>query len=98
MLKKISGPKTEVVTGCWRILHEDELQVLYCSLITTLVIKSRKIRWVTCMGQKENAYWVLVRKHERKRLLGRPRCIQKNINSSLKKHDGRYRLDLSGSG
>jgi hypothetical protein len=41
------------------------------------MIKSRRVRWawhVARMGEKRNAYRILVDKPERKRLLQRPRC------------------------
>jgi hypothetical protein len=41
------------------------------------MIKSRRIRWaghVARMGEKRNAYRILVGNPEGKRLLGRPRC------------------------
>jgi hypothetical protein len=43
MLRRISGPKRDEVTGEWRQLHNEELNDLaqYC-----WVIKSRRIRWV----------------------------------------------------
>jgi hypothetical protein len=40
------------------------------------MIKSRRMKWaghVTCMGAERNAYRILVRKAEGRRLLGRPR-------------------------
>jgi hypothetical protein len=40
------------------------------------MMKSRRMRWmghVTRMGEKRNAYMILVEKPEGKRLLGRPR-------------------------
>jgi hypothetical protein len=41
------------------------------------MIKSRRMRWawyVARMGQKKNAYRILVGKPEGKRPVGRPRC------------------------
>jgi hypothetical protein len=40
------------------------------------MIKSRRMKWaghVARMGEKRNAYWILVWKPEGKRSLGRPR-------------------------
>jgi hypothetical protein len=45
------------------------------------MIKSRRMRWaghVARMGEKRNAYRILVGKPEEKRPLGRPRCRWKN--------------------
>jgi hypothetical protein len=52
------------------------------------MIKSRRIRWaghVAQMGEKRNAYRILVGKLEGKRPLGRPRCRWvDNIKMDLK--------------
>jgi hypothetical protein len=64
------------VTGGWRNLHNEELHILYSSPSIIRVIKSREIRWaglVARMGEKMNAYRILVGKPEGKRPLGRPR-------------------------
>jgi hypothetical protein len=50
---------------------------LYSSPSTIRIIKSRKMRWagyVARMGEKRNAYRLLVGKPEGKIPLGRPRC------------------------
>jgi hypothetical protein len=49
---------------------------LYCSPSIIRIIKSRRMRWagpVARMGEKSNAYRILVGKPEGKRPLGRPR-------------------------
>jgi hypothetical protein len=54
-----------------------ELYDLYSSPSIITIIKSRKMRWashVARMGEKRNAYRLLVGKPEGKRPLGRPRC------------------------
>jgi hypothetical protein len=57
-------------------LHNEELHNLYSSPSIIRVIKSRRMRWaghVARMGEKRNAYRILVGKPEGKRPLGRPR-------------------------
>jgi hypothetical protein len=76
VLRKISGPKRDEVTGEWRKLHNEELCDLYSSPCTIRIIKSRRMRWeghVARMGEKRNVYRLLVGKPEGKRSLGRPR-------------------------
>jgi hypothetical protein len=67
------------------------------------MIKSRKMRWeghVARMGEKRNAYRILVGNPEGKRPLGRPRHRWvDNIKIDLKRDRmGRYGFDRSGSG
>ena len=45
MLRRIVGPRKEEVTGEWRRLHNEEINVLYCSPDIVRVIKSRTVRW-----------------------------------------------------
>jgi hypothetical protein len=76
VLRRIFGPKRDEVTGGWRKLHEEELRDLYSSPSVIRIIKSRRMRWaghVVRMGEKRNAYRLLVGKPEGKRPLGRPR-------------------------
>jgi hypothetical protein len=64
-----------VIRG-WRKLHNEEFHNLYSLPSIITVIKSRSMRWaghVGQMGEKRNAYWILVGKPEGKRPLGRPR-------------------------
>jgi hypothetical protein len=73
---RIFGPKRYEVTGEWRKLHNEELNVLYCSSNIVRVIKSRIMRWVghvARIGEGRGVYRVLVGKAERRRPLGSPR-------------------------
>jgi hypothetical protein len=73
VLRRIFGPKRDEVMGGWRKLHNEELHDL--DIIRT--IESRRMIWaghVAQMGEKRNAYRLLVGKSEGKRPLGRPRC------------------------
>jgi hypothetical protein len=75
--RRIFEPKRDEVMGDWRKLHNEELHNLYSSPSIIRVIKSRRMRWaehVARMGEKRNAYRILMGKPEGKRPLGRPRC------------------------
>jgi hypothetical protein len=76
VLRRLFGLKRDEVTGEWRKLHNEELRDLYFSPSIIRIIKSRRMRWVghvARMGEKRNAYRLLVGKPEKKRPLGRPR-------------------------
>jgi hypothetical protein len=45
VLRRISGPKRDEVTGDWRKLHNEELHNLYSSPSKIRKIKSRRMRW-----------------------------------------------------
>jgi hypothetical protein len=65
VLRRIFGPKRDEVTEEWRKLHNKELHELYSSPSIIRIIKSRWMRWaghVTRMGEKRNAYRLLVGK------------------------------------
>jgi hypothetical protein len=68
--------KRDEVTGEWRKLYNKEHRDLYSSPSIIRIITSRKLRWVghvARMGEKRNAYRLLVGKPDGKRPLGRPR-------------------------
>jgi hypothetical protein len=75
LLRRIFGPKMDEVTGGWRKLHNEERHNLYSSpsIITSRMMKSRRVGHVARMGEKTNAYRILMRKAEGKRPLERPR-------------------------
>jgi len=86
-LRRIFVSKRDEVTEEWRKLHNEELNVPYCSPNTLRVIKSRLIRWaghVACMGERRDVYVVLVGKPGGKRPLGSSRCrLEDNIKMDL---------------
>jgi hypothetical protein len=64
------------VTGEWRKLHNEELHDLYSSPSIITIIKARRMIWaghVARMGEKRNAYGLLVGKPKGRKPLGRPR-------------------------
>ena len=73
VLRRIFGPKRDVVTGEWRKLRNEELNDLYSSSNTVQLIKSRRMRWaghVARMEEGRGVHKVLVGKPEGKRSLG----------------------------
>jgi hypothetical protein len=55
VVRRISGPKRDQVTGGWRKLHKEELHNLYFSPSIIRLIKSRRMRWaryVARMGRR----------------------------------------------
>jgi hypothetical protein len=76
VLTRIFGSKTDEVAGEWRSLHKEDLNDLYSSSNIIRVIKSRRMRragHAAHMGEKQDAYWILVEKPEGRRPHGRPR-------------------------
>jgi hypothetical protein len=76
VLRRISGPQRDEVTGEWRKLYNEELHILYSSPNIIRQVKPRRIKWaghVTCMREEREFYSVLVGKPEGKRPLERPR-------------------------
>jgi hypothetical protein len=75
VLRRIFGLKRDEVMGEWRKLHNDKLHDLYSTPSIIRIIKLR-MRWaghVTRIGEKRNAYRLLVGEPEGKRPLRRPR-------------------------
>ena len=66
VLRRIFGPRSDEVTGKWKKLHNEELNILYCSPNNVGVIKSRRMRWAGHVAR-------MVGKPDGKRPLGRPR-------------------------
>jgi hypothetical protein len=100
-LLKAFGPKTDKVTGGWRKLHNEELRDLYSSPSIIRMIKPRRMRWaghVARMGEKRNAYRLLVGKPEGRRLLARQRRKWVDNNGSWGDRRRWCGLDWSGSG
>jgi hypothetical protein len=85
VLRTIFGPERDEVTGERRKLCGN-LRDLYSWPSLIRVIKSRRMRWaghVVRMGEKRNAYRLLVGKPEGKKPLGRQRRKwMDNINGS----------------
>jgi hypothetical protein len=76
VLRRIFGPKRDEAAGEWIRLHNEELNYLYSSPNIIRVIISRRMRWaghVASMGEKSDAYRILVGRLEGRRPLGRPR-------------------------
>jgi hypothetical protein len=75
VLRRIFGLKRDEVMGGWRKVHNWELHNLY-SLPCIRMIDQRRMRWagyVLRMGEKMNAYRILVGKPEGRSPLRRPR-------------------------
>jgi hypothetical protein len=54
VLRKIFGPKRDEVTGEWRVLHNEELNDMYCSPNIVRVIKPRRMRWAGHVARIED--------------------------------------------
>jgi hypothetical protein len=101
LFRRIFGPKRDVETGGWRKLHNEELHNLYSSPSIIRVIQSERMRsagHIAQIGEKRNAYRILVGKPEGRRPLGRPRrrCVD-NIRMALGeiRWDGVDRIDVA---
>jgi hypothetical protein len=91
-MSRIFGPKRDEVTGEWRKLQNEELNVLYSSTNIIRVIKSRRMRrarHVARTGDGRSAYRVLVGKREGEGPLGRSRIrSEDNIKKNLQDMGG----------
>jgi hypothetical protein len=56
VLRRISRPQREEVTGKWRKLQNEELINLYSSPNIVQVIKSRRMRWVGYVAHMVERY------------------------------------------
>jgi hypothetical protein len=77
VLRRIFGPERDEVTEGWRKLHNEELHDLYSLPNIIRMIMSRRMRLaghIARIGEKRNAYRLLVGNPEGKRPLGRLRC------------------------
>jgi hypothetical protein len=84
VLRRIFGPKRDEVTGEWRKLHNEELHDLYSSPSIIRIVRARRMRWVghvAGMGERRNAYRLLVGKPEGRRPLERPR--RRRLDNSM---------------
>jgi hypothetical protein len=76
VVRRISGPKRDEVTGEWRKLHSEDLHNLVSSQNIIKQINSRRIRWagyVARMGEERKVYKVLRGMPKVKSPLGRLR-------------------------
>jgi hypothetical protein len=76
VLRKIFGRKRGEVTGEWRRLHNEEINVLVFSPNIIRVIRSRMMRWaehVVSMVEWSGTFKIMVWKTDGNRLLGRAR-------------------------
>jgi hypothetical protein len=74
VLRRIFGPKRDEATGEWWKLHNEEFPDLYSPPSIIRIIKARRMRWaghVARMGEKRNAYRLLVGKPGGRRPIGR---------------------------
>jgi hypothetical protein len=72
VLRRIFGPKRDIMTGDWRKLHNEKLHNLYSAPSIIRTIKSRRMRWaghVARIGEERNVYRILMGKPEGKRPL-----------------------------
>jgi hypothetical protein len=69
VLRRIFGPKRDVVIGGWRKLQNEELHNLDSLPNIIRTMKSRRVRWagyIARMGAKGNEYTISMRNPEKK--------------------------------
>jgi hypothetical protein len=92
VLRRIIGPKRDEVMGSWRKLHNVELHNLHSSPSIIRMIRSRRMRWtghITRMGEKKNAYRIL---------LGKPEKKKRPLRILRQRWVGNIKMDLTGIG
>jgi hypothetical protein len=73
VLRRVFGPKRVEVTGEWRTLHNEQLNVPYSLPNIVRVVKSRRMSWaghMTHMVAERGVHSVLVGKAEGKKQSG----------------------------
>jgi hypothetical protein len=89
VLRRISRPKRDEVTGGWRKLHNEELHNLHSSLRIIRMIKSRRMRWAGHVARMRRRgmhieFWWESQKKETTRLRPTRRWID-NVKIVLKR-------------
>jgi hypothetical protein len=77
VLRRILEPKKDEVAGNWGKMRKEKLHSSYSSPNIIRMVKSMKRRWTrnaAYMGEKTEAYKIVVRKPEDKRSSGRYKC------------------------
>jgi hypothetical protein len=96
VLRRIFGPKRNEMTGGWSKLHNEELNNLYSSPCIIRMIKSIRMRLavhVGRMGEKRNAYRILVGKPEETTRKTQKWVGGKYCNGSYRQRMGWYVLN-----
>jgi hypothetical protein len=58
VLRRIFGPKRDIVTRGWRETHNEELRNLYSSPSIIKMIKSRRMRWARHVARKRIGMYI----------------------------------------